>query len=51
MLQVPPLKDVVTNIQGDKIVFKGYDSKNVLDRPEGDDKKTVAQMAKRAMKT
>lgn len=51
MLQVPPLKDVVTNIQGDKVVFKGYDTKNVLDKPEGDDKKTVAQMAKRAMKT
>jgi len=51
MLRVPPLKDIVTNIQGDKVVFKGYDSKNVLDKPEGDDKKTVAAMAKRAMKT
>jgi hypothetical protein len=50
MTQVPPFSDVVTNIQGDKVVFKGHDSKNIVDKPEGDDKKTVAQMAKRAMK-
>jgi hypothetical protein len=50
MINVPPLKDVVTNIKGDKVVFKGYSDKTVLDQPEGEDKKTVARMAKHALK-
>ena len=51
MIKVPPLKDVVKNIQGDKVVFVGQDDTTPkYDAPEGDDKKTVAQMAKRAMK-
>jgi hypothetical protein len=50
MIKVPPLKDVITNIQGDKVVFKGYQGKSAVDAPAGDDKKTVAAMAKRAMK-
>ena len=50
MIKVPPLKDVITNIQGDKVVFKGHQGKPAFDAPEGDDKKTVAKMAKHALK-
>lgn len=51
MIKVPPLKTVIKNIQGDKVVFVGQEEPNKqYDAPEGDDKKTVAQMAKRAMK-
>jgi hypothetical protein len=51
MIKVPPLKTVIKNIQGDKVVFVGQDETNkTYDAPEGDDKKTVAAMAKRAMK-
>lgn len=51
MIKVPPLKTVIKNIQGDKVVFVGQDEMNPeYDAPESDDKKTVAQMAKRALK-
>lgn len=51
MIKVPPLKSVIKNIQGDKVVFVGQEEPNKkYDAPESDDKKTVAQMAKRAMK-
>jgi hypothetical protein len=51
MIKVPPLKTVIKNIQGDKVVFVGQEeSSPKYDAPEGDDKKTVAAMAKRAMK-
>lgn len=49
MIKMPPLKDLITNIQGDKVVFKGVES-NTIDQPEENDKKVVAQMAKKAMK-
>lgn len=50
MIKVPPLKDVITNIQGDKVVFKGHQG-DTAEKPEGgDSEKTVQQMAKRAMK-
>lgn len=51
MIKVPPLKTVIKNIQGDKVVFVGQETSPKYDAPEGDDKKTVAAMAKRAMKT
>lgn len=50
MIKVPPLKDVITNIKGDKVVFKGHPDKTTLDQPEDEDKKTVAKMAKHALK-
>lgn len=50
MIKVPPLKDIITNIQGDKVVFKGHQGKPAFDAPEGEDKKTVAKMAKHALK-
>ena len=50
MVKVPPLKDIITNIQGDKVVFKGYQG-DTAEKPEGgDSEKTVKQMAKRAIK-
>lgn len=50
MIKVPPLKDVITNIQGDKVVFKGHQG-DTAEKPEGgDSEKTVKQMAKRAIK-
>ena len=51
MIKVPPLKTVIKNIQGDKVVFVGQEeTKKKYDTSAGDDKKTVAAMAKRAMK-
>jgi hypothetical protein len=49
MVRVPPLKGIITNIQGDKVVFKGH-QEDTAEKPEGGDSdKTVQQMAKRAM--
>lgn len=53
MIQKPPLNDVISNIQGDKVIFKGHEPSEAPDvgstTPE-DQKKVVAQMAKRAIK-
>ncbi len=48
MVKVPPLNTVISNIQGDKVVFKGQDSGD--EAPEDENKKVVAQMAKKAQK-
>jgi hypothetical protein len=50
MIQVPPLKQVITNIQGDKVVFKGQSDDSENPDQESEQEKTVAQMAKSAMK-
>jgi hypothetical protein len=50
MIKVPPMKDVIKNIQGDKVVFVTHDKDDALDVPKDDQKKVVAQMAKSAMK-
>jgi hypothetical protein len=50
MIQVPPLKQVITNIQGDKVVFKGQSDDSENPEQETDQEKTVADMAKNAMK-
>lgn len=51
MIKVPPLKTVIKNIQGDKVVFVGQeDSKLKYDAPDSDNKETVAKMAKHALK-
>ena len=50
MIRVPPLKTIIKNIQGDKVVVVGQEeTKQKYDTSAGDDKKTVAAMAKRAM--
>lgn len=51
MIKVPPLKSLITNIQGDKVVFQGYAGKdNSKGAPPVDNQKVVANMAKRANK-
>lgn len=50
MIQVPPLKQVVKNIQGDKVVFKGQTDDSDNPDQKSEQEKTVAQMAKKAMK-
>ena len=50
MIKVPPLKNVIKNIQGDHVIFVGQEE-DKHEKPEGgDSEKTVKQMAKRAMK-
>lgn len=49
MIKVPPLKNVIKNIQGDRVVFVGQEEPKAYDAPKDDKKKTVAQMAKHAM--
>ena len=48
MVRVPPLKGIITNIQGDKVVFKGQST--TATPPEDENQKVVSQMAKNAMK-
>jgi len=48
MIKTQPLKDVIQNIQGDDVVFKGQETD--LEQPEDESKKVVAQMAQSAMK-
>jgi len=48
MIKVMPLKDLISNIQGDKIIFKGFDEP--MSAPEDENKEVVANMAKHALK-
>lgn len=48
MIKKPPLKNVIANIQGDKVIFKGHDTPEAP--PEKESKKVVKQMAQKAMK-
>jgi hypothetical protein len=48
MIKRPPLKDVIRNIQGDKVVFKGQNAPG--EQPKDDNQKVVAQMAQNALK-
>jgi hypothetical protein len=50
MIKVPPIKDLIKNIQGDKIIFAGHGEEDALDAPEDEQEKVVAKMAKSAMK-
>lgn len=49
MVKQKPLKDVVTNIQGDQVVFKGTSSTSEI--PQDQSQKVVSQMAQSAMGT
>jgi hypothetical protein len=50
MIKVPPLKNVIKNIQGDHVIFVGQEEDN-HEKPQGtDNEKVVKQMAKRAIK-
>lgn len=52
MMQTKPLKNVVSNIEGDEVVFKGIDqpAKQPEAPPPEQSKEVVAKMAKKAMK-
>ena len=53
MIKQAPLKNYITNIQGDNVVFKGQQKKPAMSGPPPapeDQKKVVAKMAKRAAK-
>lgn len=47
-----PLKNIIKNINGDEVLFKGQESANteIGDPEESDTQKTLSTMAKRAMK-
>ena len=47
MVKQRPLKDVVTNIKGDNVVFKGF--ANVDTAEPDENKKTISKMAKHAL--
>ena len=51
MIKVPPMKGLIKNIKGDKVIFKGHDDEMQTSRDANNSKRTVSQMAKRAMKT
>ena len=53
MITVPPLKDLITNIQGGKVIFKGHSPQSdseTTDKTDDNNKKTVAKMAHKALK-
>ena len=52
MIKTKPLKDVISNIQGDEVIFKGLPQKEKhKDAPPPEEtKKTIKKMAKHAMK-
>lgn len=55
MIKTDPLKSVISNINDDKIEFKGHEKapepeQKTDEKPEDENKKTVAKMAKSAMK-
>lgn len=50
MIKVPPLKQIISNIQGDDVIFKGEEElSSDFDEPDKQ-KKVVSKMAKHAMK-
>ena len=48
MIKKPPLKNKISNIQGDKVIFKGQETP--VEPEEEESKKVVKQMAQKAMK-
>ena len=48
MIKKPPLKNNISNIQGDKVIFKGQETP--VEPEEEESKKVVKQMAQKAMK-
>lgn len=49
MIQKPLLKGVISNIQGNKVVFKGKEEVNTSPQQQDQQQKTVASMAKSAL--
>lgn len=49
MIKKPPLDKFISNIQGDKVIFKGQDDAVGAQDDETENQKVVDQMAKNAM--
>ena len=50
MIKNPPLNQVIANIKGDDVIFKGQGSELDVDADQSESDKVVDQMAKKAMK-
>lgn len=50
MVKTPPLNNIITNIQGDDVIFKGQEQIDPDSQDATQDKKVVDQMAHNAMK-
>jgi hypothetical protein len=50
LIQVPPLSDVIDNMNFEEVTFKGSSADDMDFEDESDQEKVVAQMAKKAMK-
>lgn len=49
MIEKPLLKNIISNIQGDKVVFKGKEELDASPQQQDQNQKTVASMAKSAL--
>ena len=49
MIQTPPMREVISNIQGDEVIFKGQQGTSDEDLPADKSKEVVAKMAKSAL--
>ena len=50
MITQPPLNKIISNIQGDQVVFVGQNNAQGEENDESENQKVVDQMAKSAMK-
>lgn len=50
MIKNPPMNKVISNIQGDKVIFAGQSGAGTSETDVDQDKKIVSQMAKSALK-
>jgi hypothetical protein len=52
MIKKPPLQNIISNIQGDTVIFKGHEPAPVTPTmpDQENNQKVVAQMAQNAMK-
>lgn len=48
MIEKPPLKNIISNIKGDRVIFKG--TEDTTEVPKDQSEKIVSQMAKKAAK-
>lgn len=49
MIKKPPLKNLISNIEGDKVIFKGFGEPEGEDRPD-EKRKMIKAMAAKAAK-
>jgi hypothetical protein len=51
MIKQPPMSNIIANIQGDQVIFKGQDDDSEDSEDQDEDQAIVAQMAQSAMPT